>query len=144
MTMLGNEFATLMLASGTGDDVAGKLSDACRRLEWERNLTIFIRPLDSVPPTMAGLTDTTHRLTAEGVDKAGIVAAVSRTLAERGVDIVDLRSGMVAVPQSGTPLYTLTIRMRVPSTLEIEDLDTRLADVAERLDIEITLEPDLH
>jgi len=139
MTMLGNEFATLMLASGTGEDIATVLSDACRRLEWERNLTVFIRPLETPPPTVAGLADTTHHLIAEGVDKAGIVAGVSRTLAKHDVDIVDLRSGVTPVPQSGTPLYTLRIRMRIPAHANVDALDSALATVAEQLDVEIKL-----
>ena len=46
MTMLGSEFATLMLVSGTEPDLAAKLADTTKRLEWERSLTIFVRHLD--------------------------------------------------------------------------------------------------
>jgi glycine cleavage system transcriptional repressor len=139
MTMLGNEFATLMLASGTGEDVAAKLSDACRRLEWERDLTVFLRPLDAQPPAVAGVADITHQLTAEGVDKAGIVAGVSRTLAARSIDIVDLRGRISPVPQSGTPLYTLTIRMRVPKETDVDEFNTALSEMASKLDVEVSL-----
>ena len=49
MTMLGSEFATLMLVSGSGADLQDKLYEATKRLEWERHLTIFLRPVD--PPS---------------------------------------------------------------------------------------------
>ena len=49
MTMLGNEFATLMLISGVGSELVTQLSDAARKLEWERRLSIFIRPLEEAP-----------------------------------------------------------------------------------------------
>ena len=140
MTMLGNEFATLMLASGTGKTVAATLSDACRRLEWECNLSIFIRPLDAAPTPLAGAGDSTHRLTAEGVDKAGIVAGVSRALADHSIDIVDLRGRITPVPQSGTPLYTLSLRLRLPSGTDVEQLQAALGKIASTLDVEISLE----
>ncbi len=142
MTMLGNEFATLMLVSGTGDSVRSTLTDGCRRLEWERNLTVFVRPLDSEPVSTATTADSTHRLVAEGVDKAGIVAGVSRSLATHHVAIVDLRGRITPVPQSGTPLYTLTLRMRVAKETSATDLEAALAEIASTLDVEITLTED--
>ena len=50
MTILGSEFAVLLLLSGQGDDVERRLSSGCKRLEWEKRLTVFIRPLDEPPP----------------------------------------------------------------------------------------------
>jgi glycine cleavage system transcriptional repressor len=46
MTMLGTEFATLMLVSGNGTDLQERLYQASKRLEWERRLTVFLRPVD--------------------------------------------------------------------------------------------------
>ena len=50
MTILGSEFAVLLLLSGQGDDVERRLSSGCKRLEWEKRLTVFIRPLDEPAP----------------------------------------------------------------------------------------------
>src|SRR5262249_58883177 len=51
MTILGSEFAVLLLLSGQGDDVERRLSSGCKRLGWEKRLTVVIRPLEeaSVP-----------------------------------------------------------------------------------------------
>src|SRR5512144_3087366 len=49
MTILGSEFAVLLLLSGTGPETAQHLSAACKRLEWEKRLTVFFRPLESEP-----------------------------------------------------------------------------------------------
>ena len=140
MTTLGNEFATLMLVSGTRNDVDRVLADATRRLEWERHLTVFLRPLDE-PPTRRPQDPTTQefRLRAVGVDKAGIVAGLSRCLAEHGVEITDLRSQLSPMAQSGTPLYTLAIRFLPPEGTDIEELERELQAVADRLDVELTV-----
>src|ERR1700687_1236536 len=46
MTILGSEFAVLLLLTGEGEDVERQLSAACKRLEWEKRLVGFFRPLD--------------------------------------------------------------------------------------------------
>jgi len=141
MTMLGNEFATLMLVSGLGKDLATALSDAARKLEWERRLTIFIRPLDDAPEARQR-EQGEWSLIAKGIDKAGIVAGVARCLADRRVLITDLRGRASSLPESGTPLYTLTLRMSVPAPTDASELRSALEEVAQRLAVEIDLRHD--
>lgn len=138
MTMLGSEFATLMLVSGVGADLQEKLYEATKRLEWERRLTVFLRPVDGPGESDSG---SDHTLTAIGVDKAGIVAGVSRVLADHGVLITDLRGEAKPVAESGTPLYTLRIRMQVPEQCPLALLRSELDRAGASLGIEITLDP---
>ena len=49
MTILGNEFAAILLCSGTAPDLEATLSAGTRRLEWENRLTVFLRPLEGEP-----------------------------------------------------------------------------------------------
>src|SRR5258706_14707245 len=63
MTMLGSEFATLMLVSGSGADLQERLYEASKRVEWERRLTVFLRPVDG-PAAPDGGSD--YRLSAGG------------------------------------------------------------------------------
>src|SRR5512144_1752077 len=85
MTLLGSEFAVLLLLTGEDpggerpqgapSDIQQRLSAACKRLEWEKRLTVFFRPLDAAPvPYRATHRARRHTLQAIGVDKAGIVA----------------------------------------------------------------------
>ena len=144
MTMLGSEFATLMLVSGVGSDVQTTLAGAFRRLEWERRLTVFMRPLDGpVIPPSPSVTES-WRLEAEGIDKAGIVARISRCLANRDIQITDLRSSTADGPEAGTPVYRLLIRMNLPAAIAAAtgSLERDLDRIAEELRIEIVLSPD--
>lgn len=137
MTMLGSEFATLMLVSGSGAGLQEKLYEATKRLEWERHLTIFLRPVEAPASAPAGKD---YNLTAVGVDKAGIVAEVSRILADHGVRITDLRGEAKPVAESGTPLYTLRIRMTVPESCPLAALQQNLDKASADLDVEVTIE----
>jgi len=125
MTMLGSEFATLMLVSGSGVELAEKLYEATKRVEWERRLTVFLRPVDGPSGTGGG---SDYRLSAAGVDKAGIVARIARTLADHGANVADLRTELRPEPESGTPIYTMRILMRLAPGVD----ERALRAVAER------------
>lgn len=137
MTRLGSEFATLMLVSGTGDDLKERLYEATKRLEWERHLTVFLRPVDGPTAPDGGAV---YALSAVGVDKAGIVAGVARVLADHGVLITDLQGEATPVAESGTPLYTLQIRMRVPAETSVSKLRSDLDEAGAKLGIEVTVD----
>jgi glycine cleavage system transcriptional repressor len=140
MTILGGEFAVLLVFTGGGEELDRRLSAACKRLEWERRLTIFFRPLDGPPtPYGAGERRKVYELAATGVDKAGIVARVCRLLAERDVTIREMKTYSRPEPESGTPLYTMRVEMGVPTSVAITDLSKALDRVADELKIEITL-----
>ncbi len=135
--MLGSEFATLMLVSGHATDLKERLREATKRLEWERRLTIFVRPLDRPEEQRPDDGNRLASLRVTGVDQAGIVAGVARCLADHEVLIHDLRGAVTNVPQSGTPLYTLAIRMLIPKQCAGSTLRMALNQVAERLEVEV-------
>jgi glycine cleavage system transcriptional repressor len=141
MTVLGGEFAVLLLLSGTGPDVDDRLRGACKRLEWEKRLTVFFRPLEGEPvPYGADLGLVPYEFHAVGVDKAGIVAKVCRCLARHGINITQLQSQARPEPQSGTPLYTMRICLRLPGALDVEALRSELDQIATELRIDVALD----
>jgi glycine cleavage system transcriptional repressor len=140
MTILGTEFAVLLLLTGEGPDIEGRLSAACKRLEWEKRLTVFFRPLDGEPvPYGAQEKAARYELQAVGVDKAGIVAKVARCLADHRVNITEMGTQSRPEPGTGTPIYTMRVVMDVPSTVDERTLRQRLDGVAAELHIDLTL-----
>ena len=140
MTILGSEFAVLLLLSGQGDDVQRCLSSGCKRLEWEKRLTVFIRPLDEPPPPPgepAG--GTPLECVVTGVDKAGIVARVARTIEEQGANITDLHSDLRREPESGTQMYTMRVRLVVPPEKDVRALRQALERVAAELRVDLSV-----
>jgi len=138
MTILGSEFAVLLLLSGESADVERRLAAGCKRLEWEKRLTVFFRPLEGDAPP-AGLRAVPLQCVVTGVDKAGIVARVSRTLADMGVNITALSTQSRPEPESGTPIFTMRIDMAAPPGTDRRALRERLERVAAELHVELTL-----
>jgi glycine cleavage system transcriptional repressor len=140
MSILGSEFAVLLLLSGQGDDLERRLSSGSKRLEWEKRLTVFIRPLDEPPPPPGEPPlGTPLECVVTGVDKAGIVARVARTIAEQGANILDLRSDLRPEPESGTPMYTMRVRLVVPPDRDVRALRQALERVAAELRVDLTV-----
>ncbi|BBO84612.1 glycine cleavage system regulatory protein [Desulfosarcina ovata subsp. sediminis] len=138
MTLLAGEFTLILLFSASTVDVADHLSRACRRLEMEKGISAFFRPVES--PAMApgnGFTPAT--LHVEGLDHGGIVYKVSRFLADHGVNIADLKSTVKASPESGTAIYHMDIAVQIPGSATMETLKTGLSTVADDLNVDVTL-----
>jgi glycine cleavage system transcriptional repressor len=142
MTNLSGEFAIMLLftpmTNGSGDDLEEKLSAGCRRLEREKGITAFIRPvtLEEQAPKADILKKTVH---VEGLDQAGIVYKVSRFLADNQVNIIHLNSEKRSSPQSGAAIYAMTILVEVPITLSLQDLENGLNRIGEELNVDVTI-----
>ena len=139
MTILGTEFAVLLLLSGQGPDAERRLSAGCKRLEWEKRLTVFFRPLDGAVVPADETPGRVLECVVTGVDKAGIVARIARTLADLRANIEDLRTKLEPEPESGTPIYTMRIVLRVPPGVDERALRTRLEQDAATLNVDIAL-----
>lgn len=142
MTILGSEFAVLLLLTGEGEGTAARLAAACKRLEWEKRLTVFFRPLEAEPvPYRASQRASRHALQAIGVDKAGIVARLARCLADHRVNVAEMQTQSRREPESGTPIYTVRIVMDVPGDVDLQALRDRLEAVARELCVDLVVEP---
>jgi glycine cleavage system transcriptional repressor len=139
MTILGSEFAVLLLLSGEGPDVERRLSAGCKRLEWEKRLTVFFRPLDGEVPGGEARRGPRLQCVVTGVDRAGIVARVARTLADRGVNITALHTQSRPEPESGTPIFTMRVDMAAPPGTDLRALREELDRVAADLRVDLTL-----
>ena len=141
MTLLGNEFAAIMLCSGQGPDLEQRLAKGANRLEWENRLTVFIRPLEGEPrPPVPAPGTRLYAIETQGMDRAGIVAGICRTLADHHVNIADLHSSSVPSP-SGAAVYRMNVLAEVPDSLDQTRLAKALEERAAQLGVDVSLAP---
>lgn len=139
MSRLGSEFAVLLLLSSTVPDAERRLTAGAKRLEWERRLTVFLRPLESEPMRGKPYGVGAYEVQASGLDKAGIVARVARCLAEQEANILEMFTHVLPAAESGTPIYRMSIAIDVPNRVAESVLRQRLEEVASALQIEVIL-----
>jgi len=142
MTYLAGEFAILLLLSAPSSadekEVVEKLSIECRRLEREKDITAYIRPLQAEaaePPSDVVV----KTISVEGLDQAGIVYKVSRFLADSNINIRTLSSEVKLSPQSGALLYDMTIKVEIPVDCSLHELEDGLGRIGDQLKVDVTL-----
>jgi len=138
MSMLSDEFTINLLFSSNDEKIEAKLLDRCAEMEKTRSISAFIRPLkerSAVSQSNAAIA-TIH---VEGLDQAGIVYKISQYLAENSLNIIDLKSIVKTTPESGTSLYLMDIHIHLTGGATPESIEEGLDDVAEELNVEITV-----
>ena len=141
MTILGSDFAIILLCSSICQDAGGRLAVGVKRLERDHGLTILLRHLEAGPrPAVPAPGTKLYRVEAAGEDRAGIVAGICGVLAEHGVNIVDLSTRSRPGP-GGSPHYEMVISVEVPDDLEGRALREALEVEGDRLVIDVALMP---
>lgn len=142
MTILGSEFAVLLLLSSTDPNAEQRLSTGCKRLEWEKRLTVFFRPLEGEPvPYATRARARRYALQAVGVDRAGIVAKIARCLADHAVTVAEMTTQSRPEPESGTPIYTMRMQLDVPQQTDAAALTRRLQAIGDELQVDVSFAP---
>jgi glycine cleavage system transcriptional repressor len=141
MTILGSDFAVILLCSSTDASSGDRLAVGAKRLERDHGLTILLRHLDDGPRSAVPAPGTKlYRVEAAGEDRAGIVAGICGVLAERRVNIVELATRSRPGP-GGSPHYEMALRVEVPEDLDPRRLREELEAEADRLVIDVALMP---
>jgi glycine cleavage system transcriptional repressor len=141
MTILGSDFAVILLCSSRAADAGDRLALGAKRLERDHGLTILIRELPAGRrPAVPAPGTKLYRVEAAGEDRAGIVAGICAVLAQHGVNIVELDTTTQPGP-GGAPHYRMTIRAEVPDAVEPRALREALEREAERLVLDVALMP---
>lgn len=140
MSLLRNHFALLLLFSTEREEVNQKLSSDLKRLEWEKNLSVFFSPItfEEAHPGVRGAYDR-YKITTSGIDHAGIVFKVCRLLADRGINIIDMKTHRLISAESGTPIFEMEIDVEVPRSVSEEGLRRDLHQLADELRIDLVM-----
>ena len=138
MSMLADEFTLSLLFSCSNPEIEEQLAKECRRLELDKGISAFVRPLqDQQQQTRKGFKTCTLHI--EGLDQAGIVYKTSQFLADHQLNIIQLNSTATASPESGATIYSMDIHIQVPEAISLDQIEEQLSDVADQLHVDILL-----
>lgn len=137
MARLGGEFAVLMLIAV--DDASFdalqakvlKLTDDGYQVTTRETVVNAARYEGWLPYTIE----------VNGADHEGIIHTVTRSLAERGINIESLHTGRTPAPMSGTPLFTMTAVVVSPPAISRNALRAALEALGDKLNVDIDVEP---
>lgn len=138
MTLLGDHFALLIMLSGEGNGLKERLERACKRLEWEKGLTVFISKLEKGDAT-SRKSEANYELRVVGLDRAGIVFKTSKLMASHNINITDLQTRIEPAPTTGSPVFTMIMEINIPTEVDRKALRAELEALSEEIHVEISL-----
>jgi glycine cleavage system transcriptional repressor len=128
MTRLRGHFAMTLICAGDLD--VARVEAALAGFAADGRLQVGVREV--AEDAAATVNGDPYLLSVYGADRLGIVAAVTRVLAEAGGNITDLSTRLAG------PLYALIAEVELPSD-RAEAVTARLAEVSDDLGVEVTL-----
>ncbi len=141
MTILGTDFAVILLCSAATAEAAERIDVGAKRLERDHGLTILLRRLEGEPrPSVPAPGMRLFRVEAAGEDRAGIVAGLCRVLAEHGANIAELATRSRPGP-GGSPHYEMSMLVELPESADPRILRAALEARADELVIDVSLMP---
>ena len=144
MTRLGSDFTIIMLV----------MVDS----KWEESLVVALQAIKGLSITTKGtepntvITDENCQVTAggncqislSGADNEGIVKVLSKYLAGKSINILEMETHISNAPITGTPLFNLLAIITIPDNTETIPDNTDLAEIqsdltliAQKLGVEI-------
>jgi glycine cleavage system transcriptional repressor len=139
-TILSGMFAMILVVGhGTMSD-EGELSAAFEEARRDLGLTVGVHALvDAEMVRESPFKGTPHIISVYGADRPGIVYRVSRALAERRVNVVDLKTQVAG--QKDRPVYVMVLEADIPEGYDVAALEAELSSLAKELSVSVSVRP---
>jgi glycine cleavage system transcriptional repressor len=137
MARLGGDFAIMLMLRLPEGCTSQQLAERLRGVRQHAQLTVQVadlRPEEAEPQPESPK----HLVLVYGSDKPGIVSRLTALLAERNVNITNLRTHVIQRPE---PLYVMTIEVELPAFIDQAELQKPLQAVAKEIGVQVDIKP---
>lgn len=134
----GTEFGFIMLISGSWDTIA-KFENALPSLAKRKDWQIAFRR-SSVQEYEEKLLPYTVQVVA--LDSVGLIEQISGFFYAQGIRIRELYTTTYPASHTGTSMFSLTMSINVPATIQISELRERFILFCDDLNLDAIVEPD--
>ncbi|MDC7233235.1 MAG: amino acid-binding protein [Spirochaetales bacterium] len=134
MSVLGGEFAVIMLISGEKRAISGLIGDL-DHLEGKTNLRIEIKPTKKSEKDTNGIP---YTLECVSLDNPGIIHSVTRFIRQEGINIENLETETAHAPWTGAPLFRMKANVIVPMTVSVQEIRLGLNQLEQEKDLDIS------
>ena len=137
MTVLGSEFAVILLVYGNWNTLA-KLEVQLKRLEQSLGMTITTRRTQDRKRSGDVLP---YAVEVVGIDQPGIVYSLANFFFSRSINLEDVIARSYNAPHTGTPMFSVNIVIGVPADMHIAMLREEFMDFCDQLNFDAVMEP---
>lgn len=137
MTVLGGEFAILILIEGPWNKLA-KLEDQVEELQTRHELSIVTKRTEE-RQTEANLLP--YAVDVVALDHPGIVYNLASFFSQRGINIEEMATATYAAAHTGTPMFSVHMSVGIPAKIHISALRDEFMDFCDTMNLDAVLEP---
>ena len=137
MTVLGGEFAILLLIEGPWNQLA-KLEDQVPELQEKLSLTITTKRTEERAPNANLLP---YGVDVVSLDHPGIVYSLASFFSDKDINIEDMTTSCYAAAHTGTPMFSVRMNIGIPANIQIAVLRDEFMDFCDSMNIDAVLEP---
>ena len=137
MTVLGGEFAVLMLVSGE-DNAIARIEQDRESLEQSLNLQLSLK---RTRQREHGIRALPYRVEVVAMDHPGIVHDIANFFSGRGINIDDLHTGTYQAPHTGTTMFNLHMTLSVPAEESVSRLRDAFFEFCEARNLDASMTP---
>ena len=137
MSLLGGQFAIIMLVSGRWDALT-RLEDRLTSVGSELGLAIVqkrTKELERKTPLVP------YSINVVAMDHPGIVHNLANFFAQRGINIEELSTDTYPAPHTGTPMFSVNMTVGIPAETHIPTLRGDFLDYCDGLNLDAIFEP---
>ena len=139
MSLLGGEFATLVLVSGPAD-LLNRVQDTVGAFEGRTGLHVVSKAV-SARPGYSGEPLLRYDLRTTSLDHPGIVHEVTGLLRSKNINIVTASTGTSPAPFTGVPVFHFEMQVDIPASIALSELRDDLRQLGDRERIDFVLTP---
>lgn len=136
MTVLGGEFAMMLLVTGSQDcidNIISKLDKTGEKL----NLTLIAKETNSQDSNQKRLP---YQITVVSMDHPGIVHNISDFLSSRNLNIEEIETNTYPAAHTGTPMFSLDMIISVPADSSVRTLRDEFLVFCDDLNLDASLD----
>ena len=135
MTVLGGEFAVLLLVSGELTSLDTLQAEAAE-IEQALQMSLLMKPTtesnvsgDAIP----------YSVEVAALDNPGIVNSIASFFSSQNINIVNLETERYAAPHTGSPMFALHMTIGISADTNIAQLREAFMDTCDELNLDAEL-----
>jgi len=135
MTVLGGEFAILLLVSGEPASINAFQTQATD-IEQVLQMRLLIKVTTESSPIENAIP---YAVEVAALDHPGIVNNIASFFSERDINIVDLQTERYSAPHTGSPMFALHMTIGISADINIAQLRDAFMQVCDELNLDAEL-----
>ncbi|MDH5435170.1 MAG: glycine cleavage system protein R [Gammaproteobacteria bacterium] len=136
MSMLGGEFAVILMISGNWNDVA-KLEDRLPKTQKKLDLVISHKRTEE-RAKKTGLVP--YEVDVISIDRPGIMFQLSNFFSSRNINIEEVNTNSYAAAHTGTPMFATSMIVDLPGDVSVAGLREEFLDFCDEHNMDAAIE----